>query len=143
MPSYLLQVSYRAAAVAAFIKRPHNRVEVVRKPIEKLGGSIGGFWMAFGDYDVIAIVDMPDNVSAAALALAISAGGACKNVKTTPLLSAEEGGSRGDEEGGVVRDTRPLRPRSRYFARTNAPFQLEILNRLLVSGPGVEEADTI
>lgn len=91
MPSYLLQVSYSAPAVAAFIKRPHNRVDIVRKPIEKLGGSIGGFWMAFGDYDVIAIIDMPDNVSAAAFALAIAGGGACKNVKTTPLLSADEG----------------------------------------------------
>ena len=91
MPSYLLQVSYSAPAVAAFLKRPHNRVDIVRKPIEKLGGSIGGFWMAFGDYDVIAIIDMPDNVSAAAFALAIAGGGACKNVKTTPLLSADEG----------------------------------------------------
>ncbi len=91
MPSYLLQVSYSPAAVAAFIKRPHNRVEIVRKPIEKLGGSIGGFWLAFGDYDVIAIIDMPDNVSAAAFALAIAGGGACKSVKTTPLLSVEEG----------------------------------------------------
>ena len=99
MPSYLLQVSYSAAAVAAFIKRPHNRVEIVRKPIEKLGGSIGGFWMAFGDYDVIAIIDMPDNVSAAAFALAIAGGGACKNVKTTSAAQRRRG-SRGDEEGG-------------------------------------------
>jgi uncharacterized protein with GYD domain len=91
MPSYLLQVSYSPATIAAFIKRPQNRAEIVRKPIEKLGGSIGGFWLAFGDYDVIAIIDMPDNVSAAAFALAISGGGACKSVKTTPLLSIDEG----------------------------------------------------
>jgi uncharacterized protein with GYD domain len=91
MPSYLLQVSYSAEAMAALIKHPQNRGEAVRKSIEKLGGTIGGYWLSFGDYDVVAIIDMPDNVSAAAFALACAAGGACKSVKTTPLLSAEDG----------------------------------------------------
>jgi uncharacterized protein with GYD domain len=91
MPSYLLQLSYTADAVKSMIKHPQNRAEAVRKPIEKLGGSIGNFWLSFGSHDVVAIVDMPDNVSAAAFALAIVAGGACTNVQTTPLLSIEEG----------------------------------------------------
>ena len=73
------------------VKRPQNRAEAVRKPIEKLGGSITGLWLAFGDHDVVGIINMPDNVSAAAFALAIGAGGACKNIKTTPLISVEEG----------------------------------------------------
>ena len=91
MPSYLLQVSYSAAAWAAIIKRPQDRTEAVRKPIEKLGGTIGPAWFTFGEYDLIAVIDMPDNVSAAAFAIAAAGGGACKNVKTTPLLSIEEG----------------------------------------------------
>jgi uncharacterized protein with GYD domain len=91
MPSYLLQVSYGAEAVAAMIKKPQNRGEAVRKSVEKLGGAINNFWLSFGDYDVVAIIEMPDNVSAAAFALAAAGGGACKTVKTTPLLSAEEG----------------------------------------------------
>jgi uncharacterized protein with GYD domain len=91
MPSYLLQVSYSSEAIAAMIKHPQNRGEAVRKPIEKLGGKINAFWLAFGDYDVVAIIDMPNNVNAAAFALAVAAGGSCKNVRTTPLLSAEEG----------------------------------------------------
>jgi uncharacterized protein with GYD domain len=91
MASYLLQVSYTAEALAAMIKKPQNRGEAVRKSIEKLGGSIHGFWLSFGDHDVVAIIEMPDNVSAAAFALAAAGGGACKSVKTTPLLSAEDG----------------------------------------------------
>jgi uncharacterized protein with GYD domain len=87
----LFQVSYIAEAMAALIKRPQNRGEAVRKSIEKLGGTITGYWLSFGDYDVVAIIDMPDNVSAAAFALAAAAGGACKSVKTTPLISAEDG----------------------------------------------------
>jgi len=91
MPSYLVQVSYTTAAVAALIKNPHSRVEALRGVTEKLGGTIADFWLSFGDYDVVGILDLPDNVSAAAFALAIAAGGACKDVKTTPLLGIEEG----------------------------------------------------
>lgn len=91
MPSYMLQVSYSTEAMAAMIKHPQNRGEAVRKPIERLGGKMQAFWLTFGDHDVVAIIEMPDNVSAAAFALAVAAGGACKNVKTTPLLTAEEG----------------------------------------------------
>ncbi len=91
MPSYLVQASYTVEALAAMMKSPQNRTEVVRKAIEKLGGSLTGLWLSFGDQDVVCIIDMPDNISAAALALAIASGGALKSTKTTPLLSVEEG----------------------------------------------------
>ncbi len=90
MPSYLLQVAYTPETLAALIKNPQNRIEAVRKPIEKLGGKVVSGWFAFGDYDIVAILEMPDNESAAAFSLAVGAGGACKSVKTTPLMSADE-----------------------------------------------------
>jgi uncharacterized protein with GYD domain len=90
MPAYLVQVSYSQSALAALIKNPENRIEAVRKPIEKLGGKAGPFWFSFGDYDLVGTIEMPNNVSAAAIALAFAAGGACKDVKTTPLLSIED-----------------------------------------------------
>ena len=91
MPSYLVQVAYTSEAVAALVKKPQDRASVVSKTVEKLGGSIKGAWLCFGDYDTVVVVDMPDNVSAAAFAMAVSAGGSCKSVKTTPLMSADEG----------------------------------------------------
>jgi uncharacterized protein with GYD domain len=91
MPRYLLQASYSTEALTAMVKKPQNRTEVVRKTIEKLGGSMDAIWLSFGDYDVVTIMEMPNNASAAAFALAIAAGGACKSVKTTPLLTVEEG----------------------------------------------------
>ena len=91
MPSYLFQVSYTAAAWAAMIKHPQDRAEVVRKSVEKLGGKVEAFWLAFGDYDIIGVFEMPDNASAAAFSIAVAGGGACKEVKTTPLMSIEEG----------------------------------------------------
>jgi uncharacterized protein with GYD domain len=56
MGYYLIQVSYTPEGSAALIKKPQNREEAVRKFIEKLGGSLEGFWFAFGDYDVVLIV---------------------------------------------------------------------------------------
>jgi uncharacterized protein with GYD domain len=91
MPSYLVQTSYTPEALAALIKSPQNRSDVVRKSVEKLGGSLTGIWLSFGDQDVVCIVEMPNNISAAALALAVASGGSVRSTKTTPLLTAEEG----------------------------------------------------
>lgn len=91
MPSYLGQASYTAEAMAALVKNPQNRMEVVRKSAESLGGKLAGGWLSFGEYDVVLIAEMPDNVSAAAIAMAAAAGGSLRAIKTTPLLNAEEG----------------------------------------------------
>ena len=100
MPSYLFQVSYSASAWAAMLKQPQDRAEAVRKAVEKLGGKVGAFWMTFGDYDLVGVLEMPDNTSAAAFAMAVAAGGACKDVKTTPLLSMAEGLEAMKKAGG-------------------------------------------
>jgi uncharacterized protein with GYD domain len=72
------------------LKHPQDRAAAVAKAVEKLGGKVVHFWLAFGEYDIVGILDMPDNVSAVAFGMAVAAGGACKNVKTTPLLSMAE-----------------------------------------------------
>jgi len=90
MPHYLQQVAYSTDGWEALVERPQNRIESVRPAIEKLGGKIESAWFAFGDYDVVLITQMPTNVDAGAIAMAFAAGGACKAVKTTPLLTTEE-----------------------------------------------------
>ena len=91
MAYYLVQAAYTAEAWAAMVKNPQNREEAVRPVIEKLGGRVEGAWLAFGEYDIVAIFQMPDNVSAAAFSLAASGGGAVKTIKTTPLMTLQEG----------------------------------------------------
>ena|SRR5438552_8687210 len=91
MAQYLLQAAYTPNAWAALMKSPHDRIEAVRPVVERLGGSIVNGWFTFGDYDVVMICEMPGNTDAAALAMAISASGAVKAAKTTPLLTIEEG----------------------------------------------------
>ncbi len=91
MAHYLLQVAYTPDAWAAMTKKPQDRIEVVRPVVEKLGGKLLSGYLAFGEYDVIAILDMPNNVSAAAFSIAAAAGGACKAVKLTTLMTTKEG----------------------------------------------------
>jgi uncharacterized protein with GYD domain len=90
MAYYLYQGSYTPDAWKALIKKPVNRFEVGQKAVEELGGSVEGVWFAFGQQDVVLILQMPDNVSAAALSLAVAAGGAVQG-KTTPLMTVDEG----------------------------------------------------
>ena len=91
MAQFLVQVAYTSEAWAALVKKPQNRIAVVSKAAKKLGGKLREGWMSFGDYDTVVLMEMPDNVSAAAFAAAIAAGGSCKAVKTTPLISMDDG----------------------------------------------------
>ena len=90
MPHYLIQVGYNSDGVAALVREPQDRIEKVRPAVESLGGSIESGYYAFGEYDIILVVEMPDNVQAAAMALAVGAGGACSAYTTTVLLTADE-----------------------------------------------------
>lgn len=91
MPRYLYQLAYTSDSWAAQMKDPQNRVEKVRSSVEQLGGKIVDAYYTFGEYDIIVILDMPDNKSAAAFAIAVAGGGAAKAARTTPLMSIEEG----------------------------------------------------
>jgi uncharacterized protein with GYD domain len=73
------------------VRNPQDRAQAVRDAVERLGGKIGSFWTSLGEYDLVGIMSMPDTISAAAFGMAVAAGGACKAVKTTPLLTMNEG----------------------------------------------------
>jgi uncharacterized protein with GYD domain len=91
MPFYLVQFSYTEQAVAHLVHHPQNRIEAVRPAFEEAGVTIRDSWLAFGDYDVILVIEAPGNAQAAAVAMAVTAGGAVRNYKTTPLMTWEEG----------------------------------------------------
>jgi uncharacterized protein with GYD domain len=91
MAHYLLQVGYTPDAWATLAKNPQNRAEAVRPVVESLGGKLNDFYFCFGEYDLIALCEFPDNASAGAFAVAATAGGALRAIKTTPLLTVDEG----------------------------------------------------
>jgi uncharacterized protein with GYD domain len=91
MPQYLYQVSYTSESLAAQIKTPQDRLEVVGKQLAAaVGAKILGGGYSYGEYDVAVIVEAPDDVTMAAVAVAIAAGGAVKTAKTTPLLNGAQ-----------------------------------------------------
>jgi uncharacterized protein with GYD domain len=90
MALYLTRFSYTPETWARLIKKPEDRRTAARQYIESVGGKLHGFWYAFGDHDAYNLWEAPDNVSMAAVALAISAGGALSSLQTTALLTVEE-----------------------------------------------------
>jgi len=93
MLQYFVQAAYKPEAVAALAKSPQNRVEAVEKVVRRLGGTLDAGGLLFGEVELqlVAICRLPDNLTAAALAVAISAGGMVQSVRTAPLLSGTEG----------------------------------------------------
>ena len=91
MPFFLTQASYTPEAWSALIRNPHDRFEALRPAVEKLGGRVVNAFFAYGEYDVVLILEMPDEASAAALAVAAAGGGALKDTKPTQLIPAAQG----------------------------------------------------
>lgn len=91
MPHFLVQGSYTADAWAKMIHKPEDREKIYRKLIEKAGGKLKAFYFAFGEKDVVAILEAPDAATAAALSLAVAAPGHVKHITTTPLVTSQEG----------------------------------------------------
>jgi uncharacterized protein with GYD domain len=90
MPLYLTRFSYTPETWARMIKNPEDRRTAAQAYIESVGGKLHGFWYAFGSHDGINLWEAPDNVSIAAVVLAIGSGGAVTNLETTVLLSVED-----------------------------------------------------
>ena len=90
MPLYLYQAAYTPESLAAQIKNPTDRLEIVGGQLKASGVRIitGGY--SFGDYDISLVMEAADDVAMAAVSVAISAGGAVRNARTTRLLSGSE-----------------------------------------------------
>ena len=90
MPLYLTKFSYTPETWARLIGNPEDRRVAAQSYIESVGGKLHGFWYAFGTHDGYSPWEAPDNVSMAAVALAITAGGALSSFETTVLLTIDE-----------------------------------------------------
>ena len=90
MAKYLWQVSYTVDGIKGLRKEGgSSRVATIKKLVDSHGGKLESFNFAFGDSDVYVIAELPGNVEASAVSLAIGASGAA-SLKTIVLLSAEE-----------------------------------------------------
>ena len=90
MPKYLFEIDYTASASEGLLKAGGtSRRKALEKMMKSAGGKLESLYFTFGIRDAIAIVELPDNATAAAVSLTVSASGALA-MKTTVLLTAAE-----------------------------------------------------
>ena len=90
MAHYLIQGGYTSEAWAGLVKNPEDRTAVVRAAVESLGGTLEALYYTFGADDFVVLGEVPDHVQAAAVALAVASTGRYRDLRTTPLLTAQE-----------------------------------------------------
>ena len=102
MAYFLFQCSYTPEAWASQIKNPQNRIDAVGPVLDKLGGRFVHAFLAFGEYDVVAICEAPAHVSQSAFCLAAYATGHLSSIKTAPLVTVEEGVEAMGKAGSIA-----------------------------------------
>ena len=90
MPKYLIEASYTLEGLRGIVKTGGKaRRAAMQQAVESVGGKLEAQYFALGEYDALAIVDLPDHVSVAAIALSVTASGAART-RSTALLTPEE-----------------------------------------------------
>ena len=90
MPLYMSTFGYKPEVWAGLVKSPEDREEAVGRILEDAGCKLRGLWYAFGEADGFALVEAPDNVTAAGLAIAITSSGAFRKFETTAVMTQRE-----------------------------------------------------
>jgi uncharacterized protein with GYD domain len=91
MAKYAVMGGYTAEAWSKMIDSPGDRVAAVQKVAQAAGGKLEQFFWSFGDDDYLAIIDAPDDISAAAVSIAVGSSGSLRNLRTIKLITPEEG----------------------------------------------------
>lgn len=90
MPLYMTQFSYTPEAWAALVENPEDRGAVLSRLVESFGGRLVSFYYCRGEYDGVAIMEAPDDITGNAIAFAALSAGHLKATKTTELFEVEE-----------------------------------------------------
>jgi len=101
MPYFLIEGSYTPEAWAALTRKPEDREKTFKNFIERAGGKLKAFYFAFGDSDVVGIIETPDAGTAAAIAVSVTSIGHLRHYKTTPLMTNQEAMDVMKKAGGL------------------------------------------
>ena len=90
MPKYMWKLSYSVDGIKGLMKQgATDRVAQIDQMVAAMGGTLEGFYFAFGDTDAYVITDLPGDTTAAAVALAVAASGT-GGIETVKLLTPAE-----------------------------------------------------
>jgi uncharacterized protein with GYD domain len=107
VPFYLYQLAYSPEAIKAMVASPSDRKAAAEKMIESIGGKLHHLFFAFGKYDVVCLIEAPDDAAMAAGALAVASTGTTSATATTKLMTAEEAMGAMQKAGQALAVYRP------------------------------------
>ena len=90
MAFYMFSGSYSTESIKAMVDNPQDREAAARAVIEELGGKLHGFFFCFDQNDVIAIIEIEDDVAMAACSMLIGSSGALSHGSTTKLMTSAD-----------------------------------------------------
>jgi uncharacterized protein with GYD domain len=90
MPFYLVQCRYTAEAWKGLMAKPEDRTALAKKVCEAYGGRLHHLFFAFGDYDLVELIEAPDNETVMAILMAAAGSGSLTDMKTTVLMTPKE-----------------------------------------------------
>ena len=102
MPLYMTQARFTPEAWEAIYSGTPDRRQVVSDLLEEVGGRLIDYYFAFGDSDVVIISEAPDNVTVASAVVAIARSGTVTDIRTTVLMSYDEGVQAFRRSGGTA-----------------------------------------
>ncbi len=90
MPKYMIVANYQSEGIKGLLRQGGTaRLDAVRSMVTRLGGKVESFYFGFGEDDVYLVVELPDNATAASVALTVAATGAVRT-RTVVLLTPAE-----------------------------------------------------
>ena len=90
MPTYMSQGRYSGGAIKGMLASPEDRTEAVSKLVQSAGGRLISYYVTFGEYDWMIIVEAPDEIAVSAAVIAAAAGGGVSDMKTTLIMSGSD-----------------------------------------------------
>jgi uncharacterized protein with GYD domain len=90
MAMYMVQFTYTSEAWDAMVKKPQDRTIPSRDFVQKLGGKLLSLYYSLGEYDGVVLFEIPDDISASAVGLAVKASGIMKENRITRLFTMDE-----------------------------------------------------
>jgi uncharacterized protein with GYD domain len=101
MPNFLIQGSYTSEGWAALTRNPEDREKTFKGLVERAGGKLKAFYYAFGESDVVGIIETPDAITAGAIAVSVTSVGHLKFFRSTPLMTNQEAMEVMKKAGGL------------------------------------------
>ena len=102
MGRYLIQASYSQQGIAGLVASPEDRSGMLKSLMESVGGKVISLDYCFGEFDVVLIMEAPDDIAMASLSMAVGASGAVTNLRTTVLIPIADGFAAAQKANSVT-----------------------------------------